>query len=328
MGSATCIRRLYDIMKIPQIAVAFPGQGSQRPGMGMDFFDRFDICRRTYEEASEALGWDVAAVCFGQDERLNMTEFTQPCVVTTEVAMLRCLQQAYGFSPSVFGGHSLGEFTALVAAEALPLAEALRIVQVRGRLMQQAMPVGTGGMAAVISEQLDAELIRNVLVDIPIDIANINSLNQIVISGDAKAMPTAEARLKESIGKDRPFRFVSLNVSAPFHSRFMKPVEAVFADVFQTIGRGLNPEKARQVTSNFTGAFHTGEVEQISSRLAAQISHTVHWKDNMAGLAETADQIFEIGPSRPLREFFKTLSVTCLAITTVSSADRIFAANN
>jgi len=316
------------MMKTNQIAVAFPGQGSQRPGMGKDFFDRFAVCRRIYEEASEALGWDVAALCFGQDERLNMTEFTQPCIVTTEVAMLRCLQQAYGFAPSVFGGHSLGEFTALVAADALPLAEALRIVQLRGRLMQQATPVGMGGMSAVISENLDAELLRTALVDFPIDVANINSPQQIVISGEAKAMPAAEERLKGSLGKDRPFRFVSLNVSAPFHSRFMKPVEVAFADVFQTIGRGLDPERARRVTSNFTGTFHTNEAEKISSALAAQISNTVHWKDNMTSLAAVAERIFEIGPSRPLREFFKSLPVTCLSVTTLSGAERIFAENN
>jgi len=141
-------------------------------------------------------------------------------------------------------------------------------------------------------------------------------------------MPAAEERLRGSLGKDRPFRFVSLNVSAPFHSRFMKPVEVAFADVFQTIGRGLDPERARRVTSNFTGTFHTNEAEKISSALAAQISNTVHWKDNMTSLAGAADRIFEIGPSRPLREFFKSLPVTCLSITTLSGAERIFAANN
>ena len=116
-------------MKDKLIAVVFPGQGSQRPGMGKDFYEQMPVCRQTFEEAGNALGWDVAAMCFGEDERLHLTEFTQPCIVTTEICMLRGLAERYGFAPDYFGGHSLGEFTALVAAGVLPLADTVKIVQ-------------------------------------------------------------------------------------------------------------------------------------------------------------------------------------------------------
>ena len=165
--------------------MSFQVRGRSGPGMGKDFHDNVPVCREVYEEASQAAGWDIAAMCFGDDERLNLTEFTQPCILTTEIAMLRSLETLFGFSPILFGGHSLGEFTALVAAGALPLSEAVRIVQIRGRLMQEAVPVGRGAMAAVISDNVDIELVRLALKDLPIDIANINSANQIVISGEA-----------------------------------------------------------------------------------------------------------------------------------------------
>jgi [acyl-carrier-protein] S-malonyltransferase/trans-AT polyketide synthase/acyltransferase/oxidoreductase domain-containing protein len=179
-------------MKKDKIAVVFPGQGAQRPGMGKDFYDNVPVSREIYNEASQAAGWDIAAMCFGDDERLDLTEFTQPCILTTEISIFRGLETLLGFSPTLFGGHSLGEFTALVAAGALPLSEAVRIVRIRGRLMQEAVPVGRGAMAAVISDNVDTEVVRQALKNLPIDIANINSANQIVISGDARAMPEAE----------------------------------------------------------------------------------------------------------------------------------------
>jgi [acyl-carrier-protein] S-malonyltransferase len=219
------VRENWRIMGKDTIAVVFPGQGAQRSGMGKDFFDNVSVSREVYDEASHAAGWDIAAMCFGEDERLNLTEFTQPCILTTEIAMLRGLQKLFGFAPVLFGGHSLGEFTALVAAGALNLSEAVRIVQIRGRLMQEAVPVGVGAMAAVISENVDVGQVRQALKELHVDVANINSANQIVISGEAGSMAEAEARLHELLAKEKPFRFVPLNVSAPFHSRFMSTIE-------------------------------------------------------------------------------------------------------
>jgi [acyl-carrier-protein] S-malonyltransferase len=311
-------------MEMDKIAVVFPGQGAQRPGMGEDFYDNVPVSREVYDEASQAAGWDIAAMCFGDDERLNLTEFTQPCMLTTEIAMLRGLQTLFGFSPTLFGGHSLGEFTALVAAGALPLSEAVRIVQIRGRLMQDAVPVGRGAMAAVIFDNVDIELVRLALKDLSIDIANINSANQIVISGEAGAMPEAEARLQETLATDRPFRFIPLNVSAPFHSRFMTTIVEPFEDTLRMIGQGIDHDKSITVTSNFRGGFHSGLYDDLINNLVSQLNHSVLWVENMKALASQADTIYEVGPGRPLRDFFKTINITCTSITTLATAEKTF----
>ena len=311
-------------MEMDKIAVVFPGQGAQRPGMGEDFYDNVPVSREVYDEASQAAGWDIAAMCFGDDKRLNLTEFTQPCMLTTEIAMLRGLQTIFGFSPTLFGGHSLGEFTALVAAGALPLSEAVHIVQIRGRLMQDAVPVGRGAMAAVISDNVDIELVCLALKDLPIDIANINSANQIVISGEAGVMPKAEARLQEALAKDRPFRFIPLNVSAPFHSRFMSTIVEPFEDILRMLGQGIDHDKSITVTSNFRGGFHSGLYEDLINNLVSQLNHSVLWVDNMKALASQADTIYEVGPGRPLRDFFKTINITCTSITTLATAEKTF----
>ena len=311
-------------MKKDEIAVVFPGQGAQRPGMGRDFYDNAPVSREIYDEASQSAGWDIAAMCFGDDERLDLTEFTQPCILTTEIAIFRGLEGLFGFSPILFGGHSLGEFTALVAAGALPLSEAVRIVQIRGRLMQDAVPVGRGAMAAVISDNVDIEAVRLALKDLPIDIANINSAHQIVISGKADAMPEAEARLQEALAKDRPFRFIPLNVSAPFHSRFMSTIVEPFEEILRAVGKGIVQDKSVTVTSNFRGVYHSGLYEDLIYNLVSQLNHSVLWVNNMKALASQAGTIYEVGPGRPLRDFFKTINIPCTSITTLAAAEKTF----
>ena len=307
-----------------KIGVVFPGQGSQTPGMGKDFFDRLSVCRQTYEEASDALGWDVAAMCFGEDERLNLTQYTQPCIVTTEVAMMRGLKELFGFESHYFGGHSLGEYTALVAADVWPLKDVVVAVHERGRLMQEAVPVGKGGMMAVIGENLDPNLLVEALGELPVDVANINSFKQIVVSGDAEFMAEAESRLAARLGKEQAMRFVTLNVSAPFHSRFMSSIEGAFKTFLRQFITTMVPENAQKVTSNYTGGFHEAETDIIIYNLVQQLSHAVQWVSNMKALSSCAGTIYEVGPGRPLRAFFQSLNMECVSLTTLSAAERLF----
>lgn len=308
------------------VVAVFPGQGSQRQNMGKDFYQQIPVCRQTYEEASDALSLDIASICFEEDARLNLTEYTQPCLVTTEIAMLRGLSARYGFHADFFGGHSLGEWSALVAAGALPLSQAVQIVRMRGRLMQEAVPAGVGFMAAVISEGLDAEELKKILADLPVDIANINSVNQIVISGEAAALPEAENRCQALLSCANAYRFVRLNVSAPFHSRFMKKIEVPFGEILKDYKSMFQAPQASQVTSNYTGAFHEELVDSVIHNLVCQLSNAVRWRDNMQILSSRGGQIFEIGPGRPLRDFFKTIGVVCESIINLTAAEKKIAA--
>ena len=306
-----------------KIAAVFPGQGSQRPGMGRDFYEHSPEARRVYEEASDALGWDVASMCFSDDASLNLTEFAQPCILTTEIAILSTLYSLYDFSPDIYAGHSLGEYTALVASGALPLVDVLKLVHLRGRLMQQAVQPGVGGMAACIAPDIKPEAVRDRLEGLPMDIANINSTNQVVISGELTAMAESKDRLAALMGEGA-FRFIPLNVSTPFHSRFMSPIEEQFDDALASARKGLEPRHATKVASNYTGSFHSDHPNEIEERLVAQLSHTVQWDANMKSVKSQTDAVYEIGPNRPLREFFKTIGINCASVTSFSAAQRLF----
>lgn len=305
-------------------AVVFPGQGTQAVGMGKDFYNGFAVSHKTYKQASDALGWDVAKMCFEENPQLDLTEFAQPCILTTEIAMFRALQETYGFQPDVFGGHSLGEYTALVAARVMPLARAVKAVQERGRLMQEAVPPGIGGMAAVIAANLDAATLRETLKGLPLDVANINSPDQIVISGQADRLTDAEDRLRQAIVSDQPLQFIPLNVSAPFHSRFMVSIEKPFNNVLNDFSKEIVPENALRVSANYTGGFHQADTATIINNLVSQLSHPVQWCDNMRTISQHAQIICEIGPKRPLRNFFRKMDITCHSITSVKTAERVF----
>ncbi|MET0153556.1 MAG: ACP S-malonyltransferase [Candidatus Binatia bacterium] len=296
-----------------QTALVFPGQGSQRVGMARDFHEEFAVARDAFADASAACGVDLAEISFGDQERLDLTEFTQPCILTAEIAMLRVLAAERGLEAGWFAGHSLGEYTALVAAGVLPLGEAARLVRRRGALMQRAVPAGDGAMLAVIGRGLELAELRAALEGLEVDAANHNSSSQIVVSGSAAGVAEAKQRLA---GKGR--RLVPLNVSAPFHSRWMREVEKEFAP--ELAAATLDAARAPRVASNYTGLFHAADPAAVRDALVRQISGTVRWVDNMRALTERATRIVEIGPGKPLSGFFKDLGVAVEAITDLAGA--------
>lgn len=299
----------------------FPGQGAQRVGMGADFYESFAESRAVYDEASTALDLDLKAICFAEDLRLGLTEYTQPAILTTEIAMLRALCAQLGLQGQAFAGHSLGEYTALVAAGVLPLAEAVRLVRERGRRMQEAVPAGEGAMAAVIRDDLDPAAMAGTLTGLDVDVANHNAPDQVVISGRAAHMDEATARLlADPAGAGA--RIKRLDVSAPFHSRLMAPIEPGFRALLAA--STWEPKSAPAVAANVTGAFHQADAASIVDALTRQCSGSVRWVDNMrALLALHPARLLEIGPNRPLRGFFRALDAEVDAIFNVTTARRV-----
>ncbi len=301
-----------------QIALVFPGQGSQRKGMAQDFYDSEQCARSAFEEASEACGLDLAAICFEHDERLALTEFAQPAILTAEIAMARALGERHGLSARYFGGHSLGEYTALVAADALPLGVAARLVRARGRLMQNAVEPGRGRMLAVLSRDLNLEGVLGCLDGLNVVVANDNSPDQVVLSGLANDTRVAEARIAEQLGA-KPFKAIELHVSAPFHSPLMAGIEDEFEALLYDAG-GIDSAAARTVTSNFTGRLHSGNRDELIAALRGQLSGRVRWRENMSVLTAACPRIVEVGPAATLKGFFKGAGTHISAVTSVESA--------
>src|SRR6201988_3187566 len=206
-----------------RMAFVFPGQGSQSPGMGKDLAEKFPVARQVFEEADDALGFAISRLCFeGPAEDLQLTENTQPAILTVSVAAFRAMMAAGIGAPAFVAGHSLGEYSALVAAGALSLSDAVRTVRARGRYMQEAVPVGTGAMAAVLGGEISdiqricEEASRGQICSV----ANLNSPNQAVIAGNTEAVDRA-VELLSGVAK----KVVKLKVSAPFHCALMKPAQ-------------------------------------------------------------------------------------------------------
>ena len=278
------------------LAYLFPGQASQYAGMGRDLAEQFTASRAVFEEADDALGFPISQMCFnGTAEELALTENTQPAILTVSVAALRAMA-AEGFpAPAFVAGHSLGEYSALVAAGSLSLADAVRTVRQRGRYMQEAAPVGAGAMAAVMGADLGVvmECCNDAAEGDVCTPANINAPNQIVIAGHAAAIDRAIERLKERGAK----RAVKLNVSAPFHCALMRPAQDRLADDLDKIE--FRDLRTPLVTNVDAAAIEKGD--DARDALRRQVSAPVRWLESVQLLLQEGVRVFvEVGPGKVL----------------------------
>jgi [acyl-carrier-protein] S-malonyltransferase len=279
------------------IAYIFPGQGSQAPGMGRELAEVYAAAREVFEEAEEALGFKLSRLCFeGPAEELQLTENTQPAILATSVAALRAAEGEGMPRPDFVAGHSLGEYSALVAAGALSLRDAVTVVRQRGRYMQEAVPVGAGAMAAVIGA--DIETVEAVCKEAAHEgeicsAANINSAHQIVIAGSSAAVERALPLLKERGAK----RAITLKVSAPFHCALMLPAqERLSADLDEIEFKDLS---VPLVTNVDAAVIRTGA--EARAALVRQVSSPVRWRESVELLWREGVRTFvEVGPGKVL----------------------------
>jgi [acyl-carrier-protein] S-malonyltransferase len=308
-------------------AIVFPGQGAQRIGMGMDFIEAFPEAQQVFARANEILPFDVFQVCQQDENRLAQTEYTQACILTTEIAMFRALQKHFALQPNYFAGHSLGEFTALVAAEVIPFEIALELVVVRGKLMQNAPSVAGSGMVALIMERIPNSELKTIAEQHNVDVANDNSITQVVLSGKLddidKVIDQAETTFEQQ--HQLSLRIVPLNVSAPFHSRYMQTIEQPFHSELLKYKDSYQCQHLPRVVSNYLGGFYTDSVDQLIDALTKQLSGSVKWRDNMQTLTSKTHHILELGPNRPLRGFFKTLGINISAVINTKNIEKVFA---
>ncbi|HKM86302.1 MAG TPA: ACP S-malonyltransferase [Terriglobales bacterium] len=294
-----------------RIAFLFPGQGSQAVGMGKELADDYPVARRTFEEADEALGYKLSQLCFdGPEEKLKLTEITQPAILTASVAAWRVLQEK-GLKPDFVAGHSLGEYSAHVAAGTLTFADALRTVRNRGKYMQEAVPVGVGAMAAILGMPFDQ--VSEITIDAAngevCQAANINSPEQIVISGNAGAVDRAIKLAHERGAK----KAVSLPVSAPFHCSLMQPAQDRLARDL----RGLSFQNpSYPVVCNVDAAIATS-AEASREALIRQVTGSVRWEPSVRLLIEKGVDLFvEVGPGKVLWGLMRQIdrSKTCVTV--------------
>jgi [acyl-carrier-protein] S-malonyltransferase len=285
------------------IAFIFPGQGSQYVGMGRELFENFSVAKKIFEEADDTLHFSISALCFkGPEEALKLTENTQPAVLTTSVAALKVLQAEKGVAPQFTAGHSLGEYSALVASEALTFSQAVKVVRLRGKFMQEAVPVGEGAMAAVLG--MEREQVEKLCEEISsgevLAPANFNSPGQIVIAGHSKAVQRAIERVKRE-GK----KAVLLPVSAPFHSSLMKPAGERLEKALEEIS--VSDLKIPVVT-NVEAEANTSK-DRVKELLVAQVSSPVRWEESMRKMIEEGiEQVLEIGPGKVLSGLMKRIN--------------------
>ncbi|MFB3884364.1 MAG: ACP S-malonyltransferase [Thermodesulfobacteriota bacterium] len=285
-----------------QIAFIFPGQGSQYAGMGKEFHDQFRVAREIFEEADDTLRFSLSKLCFqGPEEELKLTENTQPAILTVSIAALRVLQSEKGIHPQFAAGHSLGEYSALVASGALRFAEAVQTVRLRGKFMQEAVPVGEGAMAAILGMERDQveKICEEVSSGEVVTPANFNCPGQIAIAGHAKAVERAIEKVKQE-GK----KAILLPVSAPFHSPLMKPAGERLEKALDGVSVG---DLKVPVVTNVEAEVNISK-DRVKPLLVAQVSSPVRWEESMRRMVkEGVEQVLEIGPGKVLSGLMKRI---------------------
>lgn len=277
----------------------FPGQGAQYIGMARDFYDRYNICKAVFDLASSVTGLDIPALCFEENEKIHITEYTQIAMLAAETAIYMAMEQA-GLKPDYAAGLSLGEYGALIVSKALDPADAFRIIRKRGIFMQEAVPQG-GAMAAVLglgAQEIEAACAQT---DGIVSVANYNCPGQIVITGEQDAVAAAGEACKAAGAK----RVMPLKVSGPFHSKMLEGAgEKLAAELEQVPLRGI----AVPYVSNVTADFVT-DAAQVKGLLQKQVSSPVRWQQSVERLlAEGADEFVEIGPGHTLSGFVKKIN--------------------
>lgn len=299
-----------------RIAFVFPGQGAQYCGMGKDFYDTYETARKVFELAKEATGLDVAELCFTENERLNITEYTQIAMLTTEVAILKVLEEK-GIKAQCCAGLSLGEYGALAACNVMGLEDLFRLIRSRGIFMQEAYPQG-GAMTAVLG--LDADIIRKVCeeTDGIVSIANDNCPGQIVITGEESAVQAAAASLQEKGAK----RCVPLKVSGPFHSKLLVGAGEKLAVELKDVAV-RDPEIPYYCNVDAAAVTDGGAVKEL---LAKQVSGTVRWRESVEQMiADGVDTFIEIGPGKTLNGFIRKINrdVTAKNVEKTEDLDKL-----
>lgn len=301
-----------------KLAYVFPGQGSQAVGMLADLAAEHQTVEDTFKEASEALGYDLwQLVQSGPEEQLNQTEFTQPALLAASIAVWRIASKSGAARPDIVAGHSLGEYSALVAAEVLAFSDAVRLVQQRGQFMQTAVPIGEGGMAAVLG--LEDDVVREICKKAStgeelVEAANYNAPGQVVIAGSNAGLEVAIEGLKDAGAK----RAMALAVSAPFHSALMKPAAEKMAEVLANIT--INKPSIKIIQN--VDASYCDDPEKIRANLVAQMYSAVLWTDTVQKLSsDGVTVIVECGPGKVLSGLNKRIdkSIESLSINSIDS---------